>query len=74
MIDFYVERLVGSAAWKSYYFSVLANFAGFLRSRALLHLEILALRLPLTMVKNTAPTRLRFRPYERLFWVWLYRL
>lgn len=44
------------------------------RSRALLHLEILALRQQLAMVNQTPRKRLRFHCGQRLFWVWLYRL
>ena len=53
---------------------VLATAAGLLRGRALLHLEILALRQQLAMVTARDRKRLRFRRRERLFWVWLYRL
>jgi hypothetical protein len=52
---------------------LLATLAGLLRSRAVLHLEILALRQQLAMV-----TRKNRKPYlrrrERLFWIWLYRI
>jgi len=51
-----------------------ATLTGLLRSRAVLHLEILALRQQLAMVASREPKRLRFRRPERLFWVWLYRL
>jgi hypothetical protein len=53
---------------------VLSTLLGLLQSRALLHLEILALRQQLAMVKHRTPKRLRFHQRERLFWVWLYRL
>ena len=53
---------------------LLATLAGLLRSRAVLHLEILALRQQLAMVTARDRKRLRFRRRERLFWVWLYRL
>ena len=53
---------------------VLAMLAGLLRSRALLHLEILALRQQLAMVSQSPRPRVRFRWRERLFWIWLYRL
>jgi len=53
---------------------VLSTLLGVFQSRALLHLEILALRQQLAMVKHTPCKRLRFRWRERLFWVWLYRL
>ncbi len=53
---------------------LLATLAGLLRSRAVLHLEILALRQQLAMVTAREHKRLRFRLCERLFWVWFYRL
>jgi DNA invertase Pin-like site-specific DNA recombinase len=51
---------------------LLATLAGLLRSRAVLHLEILALRQQLAMVAHK-DRKLRFRRRERLFWVWFYR-
>ena len=53
---------------------LLATLVDLLRSRASLHLEILALRQQLAMVANRDNKRHRFRPSERIFWVWLYRL
>ncbi len=53
---------------------VLRTLLGLLRSRALLHLEILTLRQQLAMVDKTPRKRLRFHWSQRLFWVWLYRL
>ncbi len=53
---------------------LLATLAGLLRSRALLHLEILALRQQLAMVASREPKRFRCRRQVRLFWVWLYRI
>ena len=53
---------------------LLATLAGLLQSRAVLHLEILALRQQLAMVTARDRKRLRLRRRERLFWVWLYRL
>ena len=52
---------------------LLATLAGLLRSRAVLHLEILALRQQLAMVAHS-DRKLRFRRRERLFWIWLYRV
>ena len=52
---------------------VLSTLLGLLRSRTLLHLEILALRQQLAMVNQTPHKRLRFHWGQR-FWVWLYRL
>jgi len=53
---------------------LLTTLADLLRSRVSLHLEILALRQQLAMVAGRDNKRLRFRPNERIFWVWLYRL
>jgi len=53
---------------------ILSTLLGLFRSRALLHLEILALRQQLAMVKQARRKRLRFHLGQRLFWVWLYRL
>ena len=50
------------------------TLADLLRSRVSLHLEMLALRQQLAMVASRDNKRLRFRPSERIFWVWLYRL
>ena len=47
---------------------VLATLAGLLWSRALLHLEILALRQQLAMVTARDRKRLRFRRRDRFFW------
>jgi putative transposase len=55
-------------------FPVLSTLLGLLRSRTLLHLEILALRQQLAMLNQTSRKRPQFRKRERLFWVWLYRL
>ena len=53
---------------------LLFTLAGLLRSRALLHLEILSLRQQVAMVNARDYKRLRSRCLERLFWVWLYRI
>ena len=53
---------------------LLTTLVDLLRSRASLHLEMLALRQQLAMVANRDNKRHRFRPSERIFWVWLYRL
>ncbi len=52
---------------------LLATLVGLLRSRTVLHLEILALRQQLAMVtqKNR---KLRLRRRERMFWIWHYLL
>lgn len=53
---------------------LLATLADLLRSRAVLHREMLALRQQLAMLNHTTPKRVRFRWRERLFWIWLYHL
>ena len=49
------------------------TLVGLLRSRAMLHLEILALRQQLAMVAHRDEKRICVRRTERLFWVLLYR-
>ncbi len=53
---------------------MVTTVVGLLRSRAVLHMEILALRQQLAMVRARDRKRPRFRQPERMFWVWLYRL
>ena len=53
---------------------VLSTLLGLFQNRALLHLEILALRQQLAMVNQTPRKQLRFHWGQRLFWIWLYRL
>jgi transposase InsO family protein len=53
---------------------ILETLIDILRSRASLHLEMLAMRQQLAMVADGDRKRLSFRPSERIFWVWLYRL
>ena len=53
---------------------LLFTLAGLLRSRTLLHLDILSLRQQLAMAAARDHRRLRSRGHERLFWVWLYRI
>ncbi len=53
---------------------LLFTLAGLLRSRTLLHLEILSLRQQLAMAAARDHRRLRSRGHDRLFWVWLYRI
>ena len=57
---------------KTILFPLLATLSILLRSRAVLHLEILALRQQLAMVTHK-DRKLRFRRRERLFRVWFYR-
>jgi putative transposase len=42
-----------------------------IRSRASLHLEIIALRHQLDVVDRSRPHRLRLSPADRLLWAWL---
>ena len=51
-----------------------ATLTGLFRSRALLHLEILALRQQLATLATRNRRRPRTRHHERLFWIWLYRI
>ena len=53
---------------------LLSALAGLFRSRARLHLEVLALRQQLAMVTHRDRRRFRFRRRERFFWVSLYTL
>jgi len=53
--------------------SVLAGFQGLIRSRAALHLEILALRHQLQVLQRSRPARLRLARTDRWLWVWLAR-
>ena len=53
---------------------LLTTLVDLLRSRASLHLEMLALRQQLAIVASRDNKRMRFHPKERVFWVWLYRL
>jgi len=42
-----------------------------IRSRASLHLEIIALRHQLAVINRSRPRRLRLSPADRLLWAWL---
>ena len=53
---------------------LLATLMDLLRSRASLHLEVLALRQQLAVVASRDKKRHRCHTSERIFWVWLYRL
>jgi len=52
---------------------LLNTIIGMLRSRALFHMEILALRQQLAMMADRDRKRMRFDRQERLFWLLLYR-
>ncbi len=45
-----------------------------LRTRAQLQLEILALRHQLSVLQREQDRRPRFTSFDRIFWVWFYRL
>jgi transposase InsO family protein len=51
--------------------SVLAMLRGVVRSRAALHLEILALRHQLQVLQRSRPRRLRLAKADRWLWAWL---
>src|SRR5262245_43434195 len=53
--------------------SVLATLNGVLRSRAALHLEVLALRHQLQVLQRCRPRRLRLSKTDRWLWAWLSR-
>ena len=52
---------------------LIATLVGFLRSRAVLHLEILALRQQLAIISERDRKWIRLRGRERLFWISMYR-
>jgi putative transposase len=51
--------------------SLLATLRGAVRSRAALHLEILALRHQLQVLQRSQPRRLRLGHADRRLWAWL---
>src|SRR5438874_12972059 len=53
--------------------SVLAMLGGVVRSRAALHLEILALRHQLQVLQRSRPRRLHLAKADRWLWAWLSR-
>src|SRR5438105_15094464 len=53
--------------------SVLAALRGLIRSRAALHLEVLALRHQLQVLQRSGPRRLRLARADRWLWAWLSR-
>jgi hypothetical protein len=54
--------------------SMVSVLAHRFRSRAVLELENLALRHQLHVLRRQRPGRLRLFTFDRLLWVWLYRL
>ena len=53
--------------------SLLLTLRGLVRSRAALHLEVLALRHQLQVLQRSRPRRLRLVKADRWFWAWLSR-
>jgi putative transposase len=53
--------------------SVLATLRGLLRSRAALHVEVLALRHQVQVLQRSRPRRLRAVKADRCLWAWLSR-
>ncbi len=53
--------------------SVLATLRGVMRSRAALHVELLALRHQLRVLERSRPRRLRLSKGDRWLWAWLSR-
>jgi putative transposase len=51
--------------------SFLATLRGVVRSRAVLHLEVLALRHQLQVLQRSRPRRLRLATMDRWLWTWL---
>jgi transposase InsO family protein len=51
--------------------SLLATLRGSVRSRAALHLELLALRHQVQVLQRSKPRRLHLAPADRWFWAWL---
>src|SRR5204862_1822003 len=54
--------------------SLLLTLRGFARSRAALHLEILALRHQLQVLQRSRPRRLHLAKADRWLWAWLSRV
>ncbi len=52
-------------------FSVLQTIRGVARSRAALHLKVLALRHQLQVMQRSRPRRLRLVQADRWLWAWL---
>ena len=51
--------------------SLLLTLRGWARSRAALHLEVLALRHQLQVLERSRPQRVRLAKADRWLWVWL---
>ncbi len=70
----FLQKLSYGPGMRTIALPLLSTLLGLFQSRALLHLEILALRQQLAMVNQTPRKRLHFNWSQRLFWIWLYRL
>ena len=70
LIDFHLLR------WSAQQrlFTVLGALTSMLKTSAQLRLENLALRQQLTVLRRSAPKRLKLTPADRVFWVWLRRV
>jgi len=70
LIDFHLLR------WSAQQrlFTVLGALTSMLKTSAQLRLENLALRQQLTVLRRSAPKRLKLTPADRIFWVWLRRV
>jgi hypothetical protein len=58
---------------RSVLISLLAMLCGVVRSRAALHLEVLALRHQLQVLQRSRPRRLHLAKTDRWLWAWLSR-
>ena len=70
MIHFYL--LLWSI--RQYLFAALSTLGSLCQTSAQLRLENLALRQQLTVLRRSAPKRLKLTSVDRLFWVWLRRV
>jgi putative transposase len=61
-------------AMMSVLISVLATLQGVVRSRMVLHLEVLALRHQLQVLQRSPPRRLHLARVDRWLWAWLSRV
>jgi hypothetical protein len=70
LIDFHLLR------WSAQQrlFTLLGALTSMLKTSAHLRLENLALRQQLTVLRRSAPKRLKLTPADRIFWVWLRRV
>ena len=56
------------------FLSVIVSIRSWFRTRALLQVEILALRHQVAVLKRSQRSRLRLNSVDRLLWVWLSRI